>query len=144
RMMDLSNCTLESHHEDDQVILYRAVHASPANAVDRRVLVVEPAGEYVSPATFARLEHEYSLASELDPRWAVRPVKLQRYRGRAVLVLEDPGGEPLARLLGTPIEVGTFLRLAISIAGAVGSLHAAGLIHRDIKPTNVLIHSATA
>src|SRR5438034_6208032 len=142
-MMDLLDYTLEPLHEDGQVILYRAVHASPADAVARSVLVVRPADEYVSPATLARLEHEYSLASELDPRWAVRPVKLERYRGRAVLVLEDPGGEPLARLLGTPIEVGTFLRLAISIAGAVGSLHAAGLIHKDIKPTNVLIHSAT-
>jgi hypothetical protein len=73
----------------------------------------------------ARPEHEYSVASELDPRWAVRPVELERYQGRAVLVLEDPGGEPLARLLGTTIEVGTFLRLAISIARAVGSVHAA-------------------
>jgi len=142
-MMDLLDYTLEPLHEDGQLILYRAVHASPADAVARSVLVVGPAGEYVSPATLARLEHEYSLASELDPRWAVRPVKLERYRGRAVLVLEDAGGEPLARLLGTPIEVGTFLRLAIRIARAVGSVHAAGLIHKDIKPSNVLVNSAT-
>jgi PAS domain S-box-containing protein len=142
-MMDLVDFTLEPLHEDGQLILYRAVHASPADAVARSVLVVGPAGEYVSPATLARLEHEYSLASELDPRWAVRPLKLERYRGRAVLVLEDGGGEPLARLLGTPIEVGTFLRLAIRIARAVGSVHAAGLIHKDIKPTNVLVNSAT-
>src|SRR5213079_501338 len=47
------------------------------------------------------------------------------------------------RLLGTPIEVGTFLRLAISIARAVGSVHAAGLIHKDITPAHVLVDSAT-
>jgi serine/threonine protein kinase len=41
------------------------------------------------------------------------------------------------------MEVGTFLRLAIRIARAVGSLHAAGLIHKDIKPANVLVNSAT-
>jgi serine/threonine protein kinase len=142
-MLDLADYTLEPLREDGQVILYRAVHASPADAVARSVLVVRPAGEYVSPATLARLEHEYSLASELDPRWAVRPVKLERYRGRAVLVLENAGGEPLARLLGTPIEVGTFLRLAIRIARTVGSVHGAGLIHKDIKPSNVLVNSAT-
>jgi len=119
------------------------VHASSADGVVPSVLVVGPAGEYVLPATLARLEHEYSLASEFDPRWAVRPLGLEGYRGRAVLFLEDPSGEPLARLLGTPMEAGAFLRLAISVARAVGSLHAAGLIHKDIKPTNVLVNSAT-
>src|SRR5262249_10039503 len=68
---------------------------------------------------------------------------LERYRGRTVLVLEDPGGEPLDRLVGTPMEVGAFLRLAISVARVVGSLHAAGLIHKNIKPANVLVNSAT-
>ena len=142
-MIDLLHCTVEPLHEDGELILYRAVQASPADGVVPSVLVVGPAGEYVSPATLARLEHEYALAAELDPRWAVRPLGLERYGGRPVLVLEDPGGEPLARLLGKPMEVGAFLRLAISVARAVGSLHAAGLIHKDIKPANTLFNSAT-
>src|SRR5262245_40322601 len=141
--IDLLDCTLEPLHEDGELILYRAVHASPGDGVARSVLVVGPAGDYVSPATLARLEHEYSMAGELAPRWAIRRVGLNRYRGRAVLVLEDPGGELLDRLVGLPMEVGAFLRLAISVARAVGSLHAAGLIHKDIKPANVLFNSAT-
>ncbi len=142
-MIDLSDCTLEALHEDSELVLYRAAHTSPADGGVPSVLIVEPAGEYASPATLARLEHEYALATELDARWAVRPLGRARYRGRPVLVLEDPGGEPLARLLGTPMDVGAFLRLAISIARAVGSLHAAGLIHKNIKPANVLVNSAT-
>src|SRR5262245_57776729 len=141
--IDLLDCTLEPLHEDGELILYRAVHASPGDGVARSVLVVGPAGDYVSPATLARLEHEYSMAGELAPRWAIRRVGLNRYRGRAVLVLEDPGGELLDRLVGLPMEVGAFLRLAVSVARAVGSLHAAGLIHKDIKPANVLFNSAT-
>ena len=135
-MIDLLHRTFEPLHENGELILYRAVHASPADGVVPSMLVVGPAGEYVSPATLARLEHEYALAAELDPRWAARPLELERYRGRPVLVLEDPGGEPLDRLVGKPMEVGAFLRLAISVARAVGSLHAAGLIHKDIKPAN--------
>src|SRR5215831_1044297 len=142
-MIDLLDSTLAPLHEDGDLILYRAAHASPAGGVVPSVLVVGPAGEYVSPAALAHLEHEYALATDLDSRWAVRPVGLERYRGRAVLVLEDPGGEPLDRLVGTPMEVGAFLRLAVSVARAVGSLHAAGLIHKDIKPANVLFNSAT-
>jgi len=39
-----------------------------------------------------------------------------------VLVLEDPGGEPLERLLGAPLETGRFLRLATDITVALGKL----------------------
>ena len=58
RMIDFSDCTLEPLHEDGELILHRAVHASPADGVVPSVLTVGPAGEYASPGTLARLEHE--------------------------------------------------------------------------------------
>ena len=51
-----------------------------------------------------RLEHEYALRSELDAEWAARPVALTHDNDRMTLVLEDPGGGPLDRLLGQPLE----------------------------------------
>ena len=45
------------------------------------------------------LEHEYSLAAELDPAWAIKPPALTRHEGRTILILKDPGGEPLDRIL---------------------------------------------
>ena len=75
--------------------------------------------------------------------WAVRPLDLVRDAGRTVLVLEDVGGEPLDRLLGAPMEVGRFLGLAIAIAAALGKLHQRGLVHKDIKPANILVNDAT-
>src|SRR5262245_11707314 len=104
-MMDLADSTLEPLHEDGELVLYRAVHARAADGVVRSVLVVRPAREYVSPATLVRLEHEYALAAALDPRWAVRPLGLEHDYGRSALVLEDPGGEPLGRLVGSPMEI---------------------------------------
>ena len=83
-----------------------------------------------------------SLKDELDGTWAVRPVELVREGGRTMLVLEDPGGEPLDRLLGAPLEMGRFLRLAIGIAVALGKLHQRGLVHKDIKPANILVDCA--
>ena len=56
-------------------------------------------------------------------------LELIREGGRTMLVLEDPGGEPLERLLGVPFEMEFFLRLAIDISVAVGRLHRRGLLH---------------
>ena len=90
-----------------------------------------------------RLAHEYSLKDELDSAWAVRPLELVRDRGRTVLVLEDPGGELLGGLLGAPMEVGRFLRIAVGMAAALGKVHQRGLIHKDIKPANILVNAAS-
>src|SRR5260370_16604621 len=60
-----------------------------------------------------------------------------------ILVLKDPGGEPLDRILerdrGQPLELTRLLRIAIGLATALGQVHRHGLIHKDIKPVNVLV-----
>ena len=52
-------------------------------------------------------------------------------------MLEDPGSEPLDRLLGQPMDLTRFLRFAVGLAAALGKLHQRGLIHKDIKPANM-------
>ncbi len=78
----------------------------------------------------------------LDGPWAVRPLALERERGSYVLVLEDTGGEPLERLLGAPMALGSFLPLAIGIAAALGKVHGRGLVHKDLKPAHILVNCA--
>jgi PAS domain S-box-containing protein len=90
-----------------------------------------------------RLQHEYALKAELDGDWSARPVTLTHYNGCMALVLEDPGGEPLDRLLGRPLDVSHFLRIAIPLAGALRRVHERGLIHKDIKPANILANLAS-
>jgi PAS domain S-box-containing protein len=107
------------------------------------VLAVLSASEHPTPSFIDRLAHEYGLKDELDGRSAVRPLALVREHGRTVLLLEDPGGEPLDRLLDQPMEIGRFLRLAIALSAALRRLHERGLIHKDIKPANVLVDSVT-
>src|SRR5215510_6682739 len=109
----------------------------------RAVLMVLPAADHPSRSSLDHLTHEYELKDELDGTWAVRPLDLVRDAGRTMLVLEDADGEPLDRLLGVPMEVGCFLPLAIGIAVALGKLHQRGLVHKDIKPANILVNGAT-
>ena len=105
-------------------------------------LAVLPAAERPPPAVLDRLAHEYELRDELGAAWAARPLALVSEGGRAALLLEDPDGEPLERLVGEPMEVGRFLRLAIAIVAALGNTHRRGLVHKDVKPANILVNCA--
>src|SRR4030081_3389950 len=107
------------------------------------VLAVLSGSGHPTPGFIDRLAHEYALKDELDGRSAARPLALVREHGRTMLLLEGPGGRPPDRLLGQPIEMGRFLRLAIGISAALRQLHERGLIHKDIKPANLLVERAT-
>src|SRR5690348_10505217 len=107
------------------------------------ILLLAPASMRPAPETIRKIEYEYSLRDELDSAWAVRPLALSEQRGQMALVLEDPGGETLDRLLPGPMELTQFLRFAVGIATALGGLHEKGLIHKNVKPPNVLVNPAT-
>src|SRR5882724_9987772 len=135
RMTQLSRHVLETLWEDGDLVLSRSTLADETTPV----LVLATASEQPAPGIIARLEHEFSLRDELDSDWAVRPLTLIHREGLPMLILEDPGGEPLDQCLGKPMELGRFLRLAINLAAGLGKLHRRWLIHKDIKPANILV-----
>lgn len=99
--------------------------------------------EHSTQERTSRLAHEYELRDYLDARWALRPAELVREPGRTMLVVDFSAGEPLDRLIGLPMEIGQFLRLAVAMSAALGQLHGRGLIHKDIKPANLIVDPAT-
>src|SRR5580700_2049249 len=92
---ELTGYVLEPIRERADFTLYRGRQHGNSSPV----LVVMLASEQPSPQGLRRLEHEYSLAVELDPAWAAKPLALTRHEGRTILVLVDAGGEPLALVL---------------------------------------------
>ncbi|MGJ5818734.1 sigma 54-interacting transcriptional regulator [Paludibaculum fermentans] len=98
-------------------------------------------GERPNLETVSRLTHEYELREHLDATWALRPVDFTRERGQPMLVVDYAGGAPLDRLVQQPMEIGQFLRLATALAGVLSRVHGCGLIHKDLKPANVLVDS---
>src|SRR5260370_29608779 len=112
-MIDLSRYRFEKLREDEELALFRG----RSNDDDLpAILLAGPVSEHPVPGTLERLEHAYSLRDELDSDWAVRPLALTQREGRPMLVFQDTGGAPLDRLLGQPMEIRPFLRLAVGLA----------------------------
>jgi PAS domain S-box-containing protein len=125
--------------DDEGILLCRACREG-ADGKRTAVLAALPAAEHPTPQSLDRLAHEFRLKDELDGAWAAKPLELLRERSRIILVLEDPGGEPLSWLVGAPMQVGRFLPLAMKIAAAMGRVHQRGLVHKDIKPSKILVN----
>src|SRR5271163_2069775 len=118
-----SEYELEPIRDGAEFTLYRARQRGN----DMPLLVVAPTAEQPLPRSLRQLEHEYSLAAELEPAWAAKPLALTRHEGRTILVLSDPGGEPLDRVLERDreqaLDLVRFLGLAINLATALGQAH---------------------
>src|SRR5437870_3986439 len=140
-MIDHSEYSLETIRNDGEFILYRGRRQT--DATPSSVFALTPASERPPLESLRRMENEYSLRTDLDSGWSVSPIALVPYKERTMLVLTDPGGEPLDRMLGRPMEMTQFLRFAVGLATALGGLHKSELIHKDVKPTNVLINATT-
>ena len=131
--MDISQYSLETVRADPDVVLFRG--RRPGDVVPILVLIPSPELQHV----VRRLENEYALRDDLHAAWAARPLALLSYAGRKALVLEDLGGDPLEALYGRPIELTRFLKIAVGLTAAIGQVHARGVVHKDIKPGNVLV-----
>ena len=96
------------------------------------------AGDRPALDSIDHLVHEYDLRGDLDASWALLPTELLREDGQTKLFVTYSGGEPLESLLTRPMEIGQFLRLAVQLSSALGRLHERGLVHKDLKPANVI------
>jgi PAS domain S-box-containing protein len=103
------------------------------------VLVKIPASPRPSQILSHRLEHEYELARDLDTKRIARPLALEHHAGTPVLVLEQGPTRSLASLVGSPMDIKSFLQIAIGITAALAGLHRSGLVHKDIRPEHLLL-----
>jgi len=138
--VELSAYELEPLRKDQDFVLYRG-HSNEGNGSS--ILLLTTLSRLPTPETFKKIEHEYSLKNELDTTWAARPMALSRYNERSALILEDPGGVPLNLLIQGPMEMKLFLHVAVGLANALRELHKRHLIHKDLKPSNILVESAS-
>jgi len=88
-----------------------------------------------------RFEREAAIAGSLDHPGVVRTVAAGEADGRLYLAMEYVEGSNLREILRTdaPLDVERALDLVAQVADALDAAHRAGLVHRDVKPANVLV-----
>ena len=119
-------------------VVYRAV-----DRADGKRVLLKTLGSRHGPKDVLRLKREHEMGWPLESTAILRTIALATVEGMPVLVCEDFGGLPLARLIGEPIGVERFLELAIHIVTAVAALHRERAVHKDLKPENIYVHPTT-
>src|SRR5512132_3290964 len=141
-MVELGGYTLqEVAYEGHETRVWRAIHESSG----ARVAIKVPVAEVPSPRVLGWLIHEHQVLGQLAAVPGVaRARALQQSGGTAALVLEDPGfgslEHQLTRRGRLPVAAG--LRLGGLLARVLGGVHAARVMHKDVKPQNVLVDEA--
>lgn len=136
--IELSKYAIRTIWDDGDFVISQA---TPAEGM--ALLVVHPARSHPTSIDIVQLEQAFALRDELDIAWSARPFELVRHHGQPVLLMENPGGELLATILGKPWDLAQFLRVAAGLAASLGSLHERNLVHKNINPSNILVDSKT-
>lgn len=140
-MLSLSEYPINSTlHEGTETIIYRG-----KTSIDEPVTILKVLkAEYPTLEAIIRLKHEYQIRQKLDSEQIVKAISLETFDHRLGLILEDFGGESLGQVLETEkFSTISILNIAIQIVKALEYLHQNQIIHKDIKPSNIIINSQT-
>ena len=112
---------------------------------DRRPVIIKLCqGEFPDAEEVRRVRHEFEIGKELKNDNIIQYQELVRQGHGSALIQEDYGAISLAHVMPAGgWEVADFVSIALQITYALRYIHANNIIHKDIKPGNVVINEDT-
>ncbi|MEG3917890.1 AAA family ATPase [Microcoleus sp. T3_A4] len=151
---------IEQIYNGSRTQVYRGLSES-----NQKVIIKLLLSEYPTFSELVQLRNQYTITKNLDLPGIVKPISLLNYRNAFALVMEDVGGvslaeytaNPEAKNLGdrlssnsevssphtSPLPLDEFMPIAIQIVQTLEGLYHNQIIHKDIKPQNIIIHPKT-
>ncbi|MDB9375134.1 ATP-binding sensor histidine kinase [Nodularia sphaerocarpa] len=136
----------EQIYSSQKTLVYRGIREKDQKSVIIKLM----RNEYATFGEISQFRNQYTIAKSLDLPGIVKTLSLENYYNRDFLVMEDFGGISLKDwVVGknhTPengLALREFFQIAIQIVSILEKLHRDSIIHKDIKPANIVIHSST-
>ena len=127
-------------YETNKTVIYRAQREQDQQYVVIKLLK----NEYSILKNVARLKHEYEIIRDLEIVGIVKAYELVNYENGLALILEDFSGKSLKEFINNKsLKLENFLQIAIQLSETLGQLHTHNIIHKDIKPQNIIFNSET-
>ncbi|MGB3532591.1 MAG: AAA family ATPase [Microcoleaceae cyanobacterium] len=128
---------LDCLHSGSKTLVYRAERIADAKLVILKLL----RNQYPSFHELLQFRNQYIITTNLNIPGIVHPESLEPYKNSYILVMEDYGGISLQQYVKKQsLSLVDILNIAIQLAHSLHELHQSRIIHKDIKPANILIH----
>ncbi|MDJ0837335.1 MAG: AAA family ATPase [Acidobacteriota bacterium] len=123
-------------HESSRSLIYRGYHTD-----DRRPVIIKaPSEETSHPGKLMQLRREYEIGRKMNSPHVIAYYDLISFDGSQAIVMEDFGAEALSRHIPPEgLEPEAFLKLAVQIVAGLEAIHNQHVIHKDVKPSNLVI-----
>ncbi len=131
----------EELYNGSRTLVYRGYRETDS----LRVVIKLLKNPYPSFSELVQFRHQYTIAKNLNSPLIIQTYSLEPYQNGYVLVMEDFGGISLKewRVEGSVESLMEFLRIAIALCNSLDILYHSRIIHKDIKPANILINLET-
>ncbi|MBD2355543.1 AAA family ATPase [Tolypothrix sp. FACHB-123] len=133
----------EKIYTGNKTLVYRGIREEDQKSVIIKLM----RNEYPTFAEIAQFRNQYNIIKNLDLKGIVKPLVLENYRNGYALIMEDFGGVSLkewqsshGRIEANSLALDEFFTIAIEVTSILEGLHRDRIIHKDIKPANILIH----
>jgi predicted ATPase/signal transduction histidine kinase/ActR/RegA family two-component response regulator len=129
-----------------RTLVYRGIRAQDRYPVAIKILQ----NPFPKSKELIQFRNQYTITKNLDLPSIPKTLALETYQNSYALVMEDCGGMSLKERLDREGELGSnpqtltlFLQIAIQLADTLAGLYRYQVIHKDIKPANILFHPET-